>query len=400
MKKKLAFVVQRYGLEVNGGAELHCRQLAEHVAPIYDVEILTTKAIDYVSWKNEYKNDTDVVNGITVHRFGVEKTRNSSRFNRISSQVIGVPHTQAQEEEWFDSQGPYCPALISYIDSHAGDYDAFVFMTYLYYTTVKGLPKAAHKAILIPTAHDEPPIYLDYFNQLFLMPKGIFYNTVAEKQFIEEKFHNAHILNNGGHGGVGVEVPEKIDAQQFRKAHGIRHYMVYVGRIDEAKGCNQLFEYFDRYKEKNPENAELKLVLMGKPVIAVPRREDIISLGFVSDEVKFNVIAGADFLVMPSQFESLSMVVLEALTLSVPVLVNGRCRVLAGHCIQGNAGLYYRSYYEFEGCVNYLLSHEKERKALGQNGLRYVDENYRWDVIVKRFCDMVERICGSDADLP
>lgn len=390
--KKLALVVQRYGLEVNGGAELHARQLTEHLAGHYDIEVFTTKAIDYVTWKNEYTEDVEQINGITVRRFGVDKKRNESKFSRLSSQVIGVSHTDELEEEWFDAQGPYCPSLIHYIEEHADDYDAFIFMTYLYYTTVRGLPKVKDKAILIPTAHDEPPIYLNYFNRLFKMPKGIFYNTVEEKKFIEQKFNNADIINNDGFGGVGVEVPDVIDADGFKKEHGIEHYMVYVGRIDEAKGCRQMFEYFDRYKKENADKADFKLVLMGKPIIEIPKRDDIISLGFVSDQVKFNVIAGSDFLIMPSQFESLSMVVLEALSLKVPVLVNGRCLVLKGHCTHGNAGLYYRSYYEFAGCINYYLSHEKERKLIGESGYKYVNDNYRWDVIIQRFCDMVEKV--------
>lgn len=397
MSKKIAFVVQRYGLEVNGGAELHCRQLVEHLMPFYDIEVLTTKAVDYVTWKNEYKNSVEQIHGVTVRRFNVLKTRNMGKFNRLSAQVIGVPHKEELEAEWFDSQGPYCPDLITYIEKHEQDYDVFVFMTYLYYTTVKGLPKAAHKAVLIPTAHDEPPIYLQYFYKMFKMPQGIFYNTIEEKEFIEGRFHNGNVLNNGGYGGVGVEIPEKIDKDELKRTKGIDNYIVYVGRIDEAKGCRQMFEYYTRYKENNPQQADLKLVLMGKPVIDIPDRKDIVSLGFVSDDTKFNVMAGAKFLLMPSQFESLSMVVLESLTLGVPVLVNGRCLVLRGHCIHGNAGLYYQSFYEFEGCMNYLLSHERERMMMGQNGQQYVENNYTWTTIVDRFRDMLEKVCEDQA---
>jgi glycosyltransferase involved in cell wall biosynthesis len=224
------------------------------------------------------------------------------------------------------------------------------------------------------------------------MPKGIFYNTIEEKDFIETKFKNAHILNNGGYGGVGVEIPEVIDKDYLKKEKNIDNYIVYVGRIDEAKGCKQLFEYFERFKENNPQQKDLKLVLIGKAVIQVPKRDDVVSLGFVSDEVKFNVIAGARLLIIPSQFESLSMVALEAMSLSVPIVVNGRCSVLKGHCIHGNSGLYYRNYYEFEGCINYMLSHEREHGLIGKNGAAYVNANYKWDIIVKRFREMIDKI--------
>ena len=87
---------------------------------------------------------------------------------------------------------------------HADDYEAFIFMTYLYYTTVKGLPLVKDKAILISTAHDEPPIYLKTFDTLFQMPKALFYLTVEEKKFVERKFRNERIINNDGYGGSGV----------------------------------------------------------------------------------------------------------------------------------------------------------------------------------------------------
>ena len=392
MKRKLAFVVQRYGLEVNGGAELLSRQLVEHLTDRYDIEVLTTKAIEYTTWKNEYTADEEVINGVKVKRFGVEKPRDLNKFGKFSGKVIGNPaHTMEQEEEWFDLQGPLVPELIQYIEDHADDYEAFIFMTYLYYTTVKGLPKVKDKAILISTAHDEPPIYLKTFEKLFQMPKAFFYLTVEEKKFVERKFNNAHIINNDGLGGSGVEVPEHIDSEKFKKERNIPNYMVYAGRIDEAKGCKELFDYFLRYKQENQN--DLKLVMMGKPVIHIPKSEDIISLGFVSEQEKFDVMSGAKFLIMPSPFESLSIVVLEAMTLSVPVLVNGRCDVLKGHCVRSNGGLYYKSYYEFEGCTNYILEHECTAEIMGENGQAYVQDNYTWDKIVNRFSDIVEQVC-------
>ena len=199
------------------------------------------------------------------------------------------------------------------------------------------------------------------------------------------------IPNNNGYGGVGVEVPENISAEAFRKKYGLDKFIIYIGRIDEHKGCKDLFAYFNEYKKRN--GGDLKLVLMGKEVIRVPETKDIVSLGFVSDEDKFNGLAACEFLVLPSQFESLSMVVLEAMKIGKPVLVNGKCGVLKGHCIRSNAGLYYQNFYEFEGCVNYLLMHPKQCMEMGENGQDYVEENYQWDVIIKRLSKLVEKIC-------
>lgn len=391
MKKRVAFVVQRYGLEVNGGAELFTRKLAEHIAHIYDIEVITTKAVEYTTWKNEYENDTDVINGITVHRFGVVEPRDVESFSEYGNEVFDKPDvTPEKEEKWLKMQGPYSPELIQYIEDSADNYDVFVFVTYLYYTTVKGLPKVKDKSLFIPTAHDEAAIHLKMYEELFKMPRAIFYLTKEEKDFVEKKFNNGNIFNNGGAGGSGIDLPENINKDRFRQERNIDEYIVYAGRIDAAKGCVQLFEYFSRYKKEN--DSSLKLVMMGKEAIDVPESDDIISLGFVSEQDKFDIMAGAKFLVMPSEFESLSIVVLEAMALSVPVLVNGWCDVLKGHCVRSNAGLYYMSYREFEGCINYMLKSPEVMSAMGQNGKIYVEKNYTWDVIIDRFTAMIEAV--------
>jgi glycosyltransferase involved in cell wall biosynthesis len=398
-RRKIAWVVQRYGLEVNGGAEMLSRTMAEHLSDRYDIEVLTTKAIDYVTWKDEYTCDSEEINGIRVRRFGVAAPRNPKKFDAFSGKVIGRPHSDEDEQQWFDMQGPLVPELIQYIGEHAGDYDVFVFMTYLYYTTVKGLPLVKDKAILISTAHDEPPIYLKTFEELFKMPKGMFYLTFEEKKFVERKFNNADIINNDGYGGSGVEIPFQVNPQRLRQEKHIDHYMLYAGRIDEAKGCKELFEFFMRYKKENPEICQktgIKLVLIGKPAMNIPKDPDILALGFVSEQEKYDYMSGADFLVMSSPFESLSIVVLESMTLDRPVLCNGRCDVLKGHCTRSNGGLYYKNYREFEGCVNYLLENPDTADGMGRNGHRYVDGNFRWDKICDRFQDVVDRVVNTD----
>ena len=192
--------------------------------------------------------------------------------------------------------------------------------------------------------------------------------------------------------GTGVEIPCEPDEKAFREKYNIHgDYIIYVGRIDEGKDCPMMFKYFMEYKKRRPESG-LKLVLMGKPVCEIPKHKDILSLGFVSEEDKFSGISGAKSLVLPSKFESLSISVLEAMTLSVPVIVNGICEVLKGHCLKSNGGLYYMNYFEFEGILDYIFSHDKEYEAMRSNARLYIDNNYRWEVIMRNFREVIDSI--------
>lgn len=390
--KRIALVNQRYGLEVNGGSEYYTRLIAEKLKEYYDVHVITTKAVDYITWKDYYKNDYEEINGIKVHRFSVDCCRNSKRFGKVNADILTKSvRTEEDEQKWIDEQGPLSTQLVSYIKDHKDDYDVFIFVTYLYYTTTMGLPCVADKSILIPTAHDEPYIYFNRFKRIFTMPKAIVYLTDEEKRLVQHLFHNENIINETM--GVGIDVPEDVDANMFKKKHNLSDYIIYVGRIDEAKGCKWLFQYFEEYKKRNKQ--DVKLVLMGKNVIDIPSNPDILNLGFVSEEEKYNGIAGAKALILPSKFESLSISALESLSLGVPVIMNGLCEVLKGHCVKSNAGLYYRNYFEFEGCLNYILTHESDRKAMQQNGREYVDKYYRWEVIIEKFNHVIDDVIKS-----
>lgn len=384
---RIALVNQRYGLEVNGGSEYYTRLIAERLIEYFDLEVLTTRAIDHVTWANHYPEGPQIVGGIPVRRFSVKKPRNFSVFGPLNQVVLASPNKSEQlQERWLDEQGPFSTDLVEYIRRHADEYDVFIFVTYLYYSTVRGMPLVSNKAILIPTAHDEEYIYLQIYRRIFQCPQAIIYLTNEEKAFVEGMFHT-EVLPNAVI-GVGVTVPDMVDGDSFRKKYNIDgDYIIYVGRIEEGKGCHWLFRYFEEYKRRT--NRSVKLVLMGKAVMDVPRNRDILPLGFVSEEDKYNGIKAAKALVLPSFYESLSIAVLEAMTLSVPVIVNGTCEVLKGHCLKSNGGLYYENYFEFEGVLNYLLDHPGEYAKMQRNAKEYVETNFKWDYIVKRLNEMV-----------
>lgn len=392
MKKKICCVVQRYGMEVNGGAELHCRQISERLTPFYDVEVLTTKAIDYVTWKDEYSEDEEILNSVKVRRFSVAVERNMDKFNEINNRFMLGQLPVIEEKDWMDAQGPYVPKLIEYITAHKRDYDVFIFFTYLYYQTVNGVPEVKEKAILVPDAHDEPFLRMEMFGKLFKQPKAMFFNTNDERILVRKKFQNWKVRCRIG--GAGVDLPEDISSQRFSDKYGLENYMIYVGRIDTGKNCEQMFRDFIAYKEAYP--GSLKLVLMGKSIIEIPKHPDIVPLGFVDDQDKFDGISGAKFLILPSVFESLSIVVLEAFSLGVPVLVNGACEVLKSHCQRSNGGLYYRNTNEFCATLHYMLHHHDVCSAMGEKGREYVNRYYQWDVVIRKLRGLIEYVMKSN----
>lgn len=390
-KKKICFVIQRYGLEINGGAETYCRELAEKLKARYDVSVFTTCAIDYMTWANQYPAGVCEINGIHVHRFPVDTPRRREVFDEVNGRFLrGEICSNAEEDGWFVAQGPYSLALLEALRREYDNYDVFLMCTYLYFQTACGTELVRDKAILIPMTHDEPYLQFRRIQRLFHLPKAFLFLTDEERDLVYHRFGVDALP--AAVGGAGVDLPSHVDAARFARKYHLEQipYIVYVGRIDEGKNCDVMFRYWQAYKERNP--GPLRFVLMGKPVIPVPQREDICSLGFVSEEDKFDGVAGARLLLLPSRFESLSIVVLEAMSLEVPVLVNGDCAVLKGHCVKSNAGLYYQNYLEFEGAMKALLENKPLRDALGQNGPRYVEENYRWDVILDRVSGLVEQV--------
>ncbi len=385
----IAFVIQRYGLEVNGGAELHCRWLAERLASHHKVEVFATCALDYIYWKNHYRPGWDVVNGIKVKRFKVRRTRNIRRFSSLSDLVFYDAHTLEEEREWIKANGPYCPKLIRHIVKNSRKYDFFVFYCYRYYQTYFGLQKVPQKSILIPTAEEDAAVQMKIFREFFSLPAGIVYLTPEEKELIVDAFDNASVPSVVI--GSGVEAPSGITPLNIRKNYDVKGpLLLYVGRIDKNKGCDRLFSFFQRFLQETGMDATL--VLVGRNVIDIPGHPRIIHLGFLNEQEKFGALSECDLLVMPSRYESLSVITLEAWSLSKPVLADARCRVLKGQCIRSNGGLFYRGYADFAESLKLLAENPDLRKRLGRQGNEYFNRNYKWAEIEKTMNDFLNQL--------
>jgi glycosyltransferase involved in cell wall biosynthesis len=392
---KLAIVVQRYGADINGGAELHARYVAEHLARHVDVEVFTTCARDYVTWQNELPSGTETIRGIKVRRFPVSRPRDPEEFGRLSRSVFEAQHSIADELKWLESEGPASPELIRHLTSVVGAFDFFLFFSFRYYHAWHGSRAVAAKAILVPTAERDAAIGLSIFAPVFRGVRALMYNSPEEKALIE------HVSGRHGPGvvvGVGSQIPERTQPQRFQRKYRTRRpYALYIGRIDENKGCVELFDYFSRYAHIYPDG--LDLLLIGSSVVDIPKHPRIRHLGFLPDEDKFDALAGADMLVMPSRFESLSMVTLEAWALGKPVLANGSCDVLRGQCVRSSGGLYYESFDEFAEAMYLLEASGPLGAILGRNGREYFKRHYTWPVVERKYLDMFSRLAKEPLPL-
>ncbi|MBD1420242.1 glycosyltransferase family 4 protein [Sphingobacterium chuzhouense] len=419
MGLKIAIVVQRYGLEVNGGAEYHARILAEKLSGKYQVEVLTTTALDYYSWDNHYPLGEESINEIKVYRFATIKQKSKKyrtakraifkqkKYFKILKKIgifdffdrrfhiTEVKHSEI--ENWLISQGPYCPELVNYIKSNGRQYDTFIFFTYRFYPTVVGMPLVSDKSIFIPTAHDEPLIYTEPYKDIFSVPRFIMYNTESEKRLIENVFKN-HTKHSDIAGvginkyvGEGQALPDSIEAKK---------YFIYIGRVDKGKGCDQLLEYYIRFQQENPQYKEYKLILVGKnDMTECYEHPSVIYMGFVSEELKYALLRSARATIMPSLYESLSLVTLEGMNEKIPAIVNKKCEVLYEHILKSGTGTSYDSLESFCSALKtYITKSDEELKEEGEKAKIYVAENYTWESVLAKFEKGIDFVTGFIKD--
>ncbi|HEX6214277.1 MAG TPA: glycosyltransferase [Vicinamibacterales bacterium] len=395
---KVAIVVQRYGADINGGAEQHARYIAEQLGKHLQVEVLTTCAHrDYISWKNELPEGKEMVHGIAVHRFKNVRQRDAIEFAKWSQRVFTQKHSIGDELAWLDAEGPTSPELIEHIRRHEADYDFFIFFSFRYHHSFHGARAVPSKAILVPTAERDPALGLSVYPPVFRGVRAFMYNSYEERALIQGVAKNESVP--GVVVGVGSEIPERSNGGRFRQKFNMRdRFAIYVGRIDENKGCVELFDFFEHYSASLVDG--MHLVLIGTAHVPIPKHPRIHHLGFVDDQDKYDAMAAAEVLIMPSYLESLSMVALEAWAMGKPVLANARCDVLQGQCLRSNAGLFYANYQEFAETLRAIDTTPSLQAALGRNGRTFFERHYSWPVIVKKYVDMLNQLSREQPARP
>jgi glycosyltransferase involved in cell wall biosynthesis len=427
---RIAFIIHRYGPEIVGGSEHHCRLVAERLAAQHSVDVLTTCARDSNTWKNEYADGADRIRGVTVRRFKNTETRNPEAFGKHSDWIFNNDHDRAQEVDWLRQLGPWCPGLVEFLRKNQQQYDVLVFFEYRYATTVLGLEVAPKRSILVPSSpagpggEDEPALHLDIYRDVFSRPAAILYNTESERRFLQADFPERPSIEEVV--GVGVDIPQHnpyprmpapVDDEPqpdeeppggssaaaddesaarifpshllargavFRRRHRLHGPMLlYSGRVDPGQGCEELLEYFGGYIEHG---GEATLALVGVKLMSLPEDPHIRFAGLLtSDRERLQSLEAATVVACPSAHDGLSLDALESLSVGTPILANARNPVLVEHCVASNGGLYYADRDEFIACLRLLVADAGVRASLGRNGREYVRRNYRWEAVLGKY---------------
>jgi glycosyltransferase involved in cell wall biosynthesis len=388
---KLLFVVQRFGAEVTGGSEAHCRLTAIGLAARgYEVSVLTSCASDYMTWANAYPPGISHDHGVTVHRFPSVRQRPFGRYWRLTELMVDGRATEQEQREWFAVNGPDVPQLLEFLRSRGGEFDRVIFFTFRYAPSFFGLPIVADRAVLMPTAEDDDIIRsCTLLQEYFSLPRAFYFNTPEEQAMIARIVGGP--LAPGVVVGCGIEPPGPQPAQAILAAQGIpERFLLYLGRVERNKGCAALLAHHAAYVQRVPRGeAPIPLILAGPVLMTVAPQPHLSVLGRVSDELRDALLTHARALVMPSFFESLSLVVLEAWNRRTPVIVNAYCDVLLGQVRRANGGLYYRTDDDFVGAVRRIAADPETAKAFGRQGFAYVEQQYRWPQILDRFESML-----------
>lgn len=410
--KRIAFVIARYGREVNGGAEVHCRMLAERLCPYYEVEVLTTTIRNFGEPDKDYPEGVTTENGVTVRRFQPQpvdaehhqqhrrqcKSARRMRYYlskpgllRLLSSLQPVWKSGIEAETRFlKSEPSYSPALLRHIENRQAQYDALIFLNLYLAETALGTLIAPGKSILIPLAHPNRQLYCSVNALAFTRVRHIAFNTEAERRLCRSIFGQA--MAPCSIVGCGIEEAAAADWPEVKAKYGLPdEYVLYLGRVAKTK-VDKLLPYFLHYKEKYGGNTKLVLAGGFESGIGQFDSPDMLFTGYVSDQEKTAIVRHAAAIINPSTMESLSLLMLEAMQNRIPLLVNGRSEVMKDHCRMSGAALWYNGSRDFGRKLHRLLSDPELRRAMSEKGPAYVCERYDWEVILPKLRALIESV--------
>jgi glycosyltransferase involved in cell wall biosynthesis len=411
---KLGIVVPRYGPDLSGGPEHQCRLIAERLAAQHQVDVLTTCAADRRTWANVHPEGSDRLRGVTVRRFATTRMTDPAAVRRSADRVFFGRHQRQDEMDWLKEHGPWAPALTDHLERQHAQYDVLIFFTCLHAPAVLGVRLAPSKSVVVPVVQDGPELELGVFEELFTSAAAFAWESDDERRLVSSRFHLRSLVDDVV--GCGVDLPEgdaAVDggewlvgppdreplpphldgpANTFRRRHRLYGpFVLNAGRITSGQGCEELLEYFQHYVH---EGGQAKLVLMGSKLMPLLEDSGVRFAGMLPDEERLHSLQAATVVVAPSPDDSQIMLVLEALSVGTPVLVNARAATTVQHCRRSQAGLFYGDRWEFADALKLMVRDADLRSALGRNGRAYVSHQHRWATVLAKYERLFDRLRG------
>ncbi|MDZ4724972.1 MAG: glycosyltransferase family 4 protein [Leptospira sp.] len=390
-KQKIAFILPRFLPEIAGGAEKLALDYALILKEHYTVEIFTSCAKDYITWKNELSQGTSSWNNLLIHRFPVNKERNIQKMNQVLNDCLkkGNQVNPIEEDLFLIEQGPYLPNLVNHFIKVQSSFSLVIFVGYLYYPIVKLLPEVKIQKLIIPTFHDEPALSLPIYTRIFLPSYIYSFNAPEELNVYENQFKSKPKYDLIG---TYVTIPT-IKAQEINFNNTESKFNILtMGRMEVAKGFKELFEYYHEW-QKHYDTKDINWTSIGSNHFKQNEIPDSIHIqGFVSEEEKYRFISSASLVINPSPYESFSIAMMEAWSYGVPVLVNAKSDVMRGHCDRSQGGLYYSDELSFRRCLEYLINHPNLCRSLGANGKKYVQANFTKEVVGHKLLNLIKKL--------
>jgi len=390
----IAFVVQRYGAEVAGGAEALCRDTARALVRAgEDVTVYTTTARDYLSWEPFYPEGDWMDDGVVVRRFAVDAP-DPGRAADLVRHLGLSPGDPALEAEWAKAQGPVSRDMLAALSENgvrhrgrsqrANTHDVVALWTYLYATSQLAMPLVRDRAVLVPLAHEEPMLRFTLTRGVIRMARALAFMTPEERRLVED------VVDVGDTPGVvvgaGLDPSPDGDAAAARAARPLpARFALYLGRVDAAKGVDALIRAHEAYRDSG---GPLGLVLAGREAPGVRIPGWVTTTGFITDQERADLLAAAEVVVLPSPYESLSLVALEAWRAGRPTLGYARADVVAGQTARSGGGLLYTGPETYGRQLVRLGLNPAERDAMGESGRAFA-AGVTWDACVARWQEVL-----------
>lgn len=371
--------MQRYGAEVAGGAEGLARRTAHALADAgHQVTVHTTTARDYLTWAAHYPAGAHSDGAVAVRRHTVDLPDPGRAADLVRALALR-PGTAEEEAAWARCQGPVSRTMMADLAVASRAHDVVVAWTYLYATAQLAVPTSDVPVVLVPLAHDEPMLRFAISRGLTRSADALAFMTPEEALLVDDMH---------GVGGRPWEVVGTgVDPSPEPAWVGDGDFVLYVGRVDPAKGVCDLIDAHRHYRAAG---GTLRLVLAGRPTVELDLPPWVEATGFIADADRDRLIRHARAVALPSRYESLSLAALEAWRLGCPTLTTAACDVVVGQTRRSGGGWAYRDASEYARILDRLTREPDQARAAGARAREWTAA-LTWDACVERWEHLLRR---------